>query len=212
MGLTHFPNGVSSFGMPMIGSGPILTTGGIYFLSSTSGGASDGNLGTSPDRPMATLDAALGRTTANNGDYIIVMPNHAQTISAASAFTLDVAGVSIIGLGRGTDRPQFLLDVTGSTITADNVLLQNVMLTAGASGVAVGLDVAGAYAEVSYCEFGFDVATDDFVIHLQVDNFDHAYIHHCRFIAEPATAGANTAMRLEKAGWIRVVDNFFTGD
>lgn len=115
-------------------------------------------------------------------------------------------------MGRGTDRPQFTVDVTGSTVTSANVLIKNIMFTAGASGVAIGLAIAAAYCELDSVEFGFDVATDDFVIHLEVDNVDHAYIHHCRFIAEPATAGANTAFRLDEADWIRIEDNYITGD
>ena len=35
MGLTNFPNGVSSFGVPILGGGTIFTTGSIFFVDST---------------------------------------------------------------------------------------------------------------------------------------------------------------------------------
>mgnify|MGYP006139353905 CR=1 FL=1 len=41
----------------------------------------------------------------NKGDVIVVMPGHAETVSGAAGINCDVAGVSIVGLGRGAARP-----------------------------------------------------------------------------------------------------------
>ena len=57
MALTAYTYGVSSFGIPLIGSGPDITTGDVYFVSSTAANRSDsGSQGTSPTLPFATLD------------------------------------------------------------------------------------------------------------------------------------------------------------
>ncbi len=86
MGLTHFPNGVSSFGIPQIGS-PVLPIGGgkdspatAYYVDPTNG--SDSNLGTSPDRPLAKLSRAHALMTANQNDTAFVIGN-----SSASSTT-----------------------------------------------------------------------------------------------------------------------------
>jgi L-asparaginase/Glu-tRNA(Gln) amidotransferase subunit D len=70
---------------------------------------------TNPKQPAATLDGAIGKTTANNGDLILVHPGHSETLSAAAAITCDVAGVTIVGLGTGNNRPTFTLDTATST-------------------------------------------------------------------------------------------------
>ena len=100
MGLTKFPNGISSMGMPVIG-GAYSTTGSVFFVDSNTG--SNGNSGADKDHPFADIDYAIGRCTASKGDIIFVMPGHSET--AATQITCDVAGVSIIGLGRGGNNP-----------------------------------------------------------------------------------------------------------
>ena len=78
MGLTNFPNGISSFGVPVLGGGAITTTGSIFFVDSVTG--SNGNSGADSDHPFATIDYAIGKCTANKGDHILVMPGHNEAI------------------------------------------------------------------------------------------------------------------------------------
>ena len=103
--LTNFPNGVSSFGMPVLGMGGGIppTTGDVYFVHSSTGNAN--NTGLTPSDALATIDGAINKCTASQGDIIIVMPGHAENIAAATSLVVDVAGISIIGLGRGRNRP-----------------------------------------------------------------------------------------------------------
>lgn len=56
-GLTNFPNGASSFGIPLLGSAAIPFTGAYYFVNENTG--LDGNTGTSPSQALKTLDRAL---------------------------------------------------------------------------------------------------------------------------------------------------------
>lgn len=115
MALTNFQNGVSSFGIPVIGpgGGDMPASGNYIFVSSSTG--ADGNPGTY-DLPMRTLDAAIGRCVANTGYVIALMPGHAETVAAASGITLDVAGVTVVGMGEGASRPTFTFSATDSTI------------------------------------------------------------------------------------------------
>ncbi len=106
---TNFPNGVTSFGVPLVGSGNIPVTNGDYFFVCNRSGAngSDGNPGTDVDMPLATLAGALAKCTASNGDVIVILPGHAESIASATALLFNVAGVTIIGLGVGSSRPTF---------------------------------------------------------------------------------------------------------
>ena len=53
MSLTNFPNGITSFGVPMMGGMIPSTTGKYYFVNSVTG--SNGNEGTDPSAPLATI-------------------------------------------------------------------------------------------------------------------------------------------------------------
>jgi hypothetical protein len=109
--------------------------------------------GRNPDVPLATLDYAIGLCAANNGDVIYVMPGHAETIAGAAGVNCDVAGVTVIGLGRGAARPTFTLSAVASTvaIAAASVTLKN-LLFACTEDVTVVIDVNAADALIEGCE------------------------------------------------------------
>ena len=93
------------------------TTGNIYYVDSGAAVASDEvGAGRSPSTPFATIDFAIGQCTANNGDVIYGMPGHAEAVIAAGGLDVDVAGISIIGLGVGNNRPTITL---GTDAAAD---------------------------------------------------------------------------------------------
>ena len=144
MGYTKYPNGVSSFGMPVIGK--YATTGSVFFVDSTTG--SNGNSGADPDNPFADIDYAIGKCTASKGDIIFVMPNHAETLTTAAGIVFDVAGVACIGLGSGTDRPSITLGTTEACdvdVSADNVMIENMYFDmTGITAIVSGIDVDGA--------------------------------------------------------------------
>lgn len=63
MSLTNFPNGITSFGIPMYGDGGIETSGQTYFVDGNSGG--DGNSGKSWNEAFKTLAFAFSVSHAN---------------------------------------------------------------------------------------------------------------------------------------------------
>lgn len=154
MPLTNFPQGISSFGMPVIGAGPILTTGKVLFVGNAESNAADSTAhGGDPLKPLRTLDYAIGLCTASKGDVIVVMPGHAETVT--SAITCDVAGVQIIGIGVGRNIPTF----TGSgavdvfNVTAASVLLKNVRVVGASANVTALINIAAADFECQNCRF-----------------------------------------------------------
>lgn len=118
-------------------------------------------------QPFATLDYAISQCAANRGDVIFVRPNHTETISAADSIDFDVAGISVIGLGNGTDRPRFdYTDGAGEVaIGADNVLIQNINFHANVDSVLIALDIEDGInqAVIRGCLFDVETAgTDEF--------------------------------------------------
>lgn len=134
MGGSNFNHGVKSFGVPVLpGIGGNIYTGNTYFVSSTSTTRSDSPSAGKKEAPFATLDYAIGQCTANNGDLIICMPGHIETVSADGGLAIDVAGITIIGVGSGSLRPT--INVTAAAgdidITAANTTITNVLITGG---------------------------------------------------------------------------------
>lgn len=147
MATSNFPNGVSSFGVPVMGGTQIPSTTGKYiFVDSTTG--SNGNTGLSASKPKATLAGAQAVATAGKGDVIIVLPAHTESFTAAAALTLSKSGMYIIGLGTGALRPTFTWStstaaqviVSGANITIDNV---NMDFT-GIDAIVAAISVTGA--------------------------------------------------------------------
>jgi len=81
MTLTNFPNGITSFGVPVIGGiGGIPLTGTWYFLDPANG--SDGNDGLSPESPFATLAYAYSKTRDGKNDVIVLIGDGSTTATA----------------------------------------------------------------------------------------------------------------------------------
>lgn len=135
--LTNFPNGVSSFGVPVMGASVPTTTGKYFFVSSNAAGSVPGY--------SSTLAAALAQCVSGRGDVIVVEPGYTETIGAAG-LTISVAGVSIIGLGNRSQRPALTLSATASTITVSGagVLISNIATTCSIDEVVTAFTVTGA--------------------------------------------------------------------
>lgn len=121
-----------------LGADSLFTTGTVLFVCSVTG--SDNNAGTDPQAPKATLQAAVNLCTANKGDKIVVMPGHAETVTSTS-INLSKAGVSVICLGNGLERPTFTYSTAAATIT---VSAANCAFLGG-HHLANELDVASAF-------------------------------------------------------------------
>lgn len=154
--MTKFPYGLSSFGFPLIGSGPVMTTGKVWFVDYTTGTDAAGR-GDSPYNPLKTLDYAIGRCTASKGDTIFLMPGHAESIIAAGTVTVDKIGVTIIGLGEGALRPTFTWSTaTAATflVSAANVTIRNLLFSmTGVDSITTGVSVTGANCKIEGCRW-----------------------------------------------------------
>lgn len=162
MGLTNYPNGISSFGVPVLPGAPI-TTGRYFFVCSLTG--SNNYNGSDPLHPLATVQGAMGLCVASRGDVIIVMPGHVETVTATS-IAHNVAGVRVFGLPAiGELIPTFTFGAAAATITVSAA-------SGGWSGcrfVANFLNVASAFTLTT--AKGFACTDNEFLDTSSILNF-----------------------------------------
>lgn len=138
------------FGSPNFPVGGVIPPpGNIFFVDSGHADAADDvatDQGGSWSKPYATLDYAIGKCTASNGDIILLAPGHAENIASATGCVLDVAGVTIIGIGGGSLIPTLSLTTAATatiSITAANCAIKNVRLVSNyTGGITAGITVA----------------------------------------------------------------------
>lgn len=172
---TNFPNGLASQGVPVIPGVP-LTTGTYFFVHS--GVGSNTNSGRDKQHPLATVAAAIAKCTANKGDVILLMPGHAETISDATSFNLNVAGVQVVGLGTGLLRPTFTFSTANTatwTVSAANCGVTNCHFIANFLNVASAFTTAAAKDfGISYCSFVDSSSSLNFLCIVTTSSTDNA--------------------------------------
>lgn len=154
MPLTNFPNGISSFGIPIYGAqaGSAPLTGTVLFVDTVNG--VDAGPGNSPTYPYQTLTYAL--TQASGYTTIFVAQGSTVTISSATSLLLNVANVAIIGLGTGSQRPVFAYTTANTAaipVSAANVTVQNIRHTGGFLSIARAYTVTAAGFTLDGCSF-----------------------------------------------------------
>ena len=104
--------------------------GQVIFVDSSTGNANgDG----SSQRPFSSISSAMLKSGLSSGDAIVCLPGHVETVSAASGIGLNIAGISIIGMGAGASRPTVTLDTAATAtiaVSAANVSIKNIVFTA----------------------------------------------------------------------------------
>lgn len=163
------------------------TTGDVFYVDSTNAGASDtAGRGRTPSVPFATLDFADTQCADNNGDVIILMPGHAENIATATALTLATVGVSVVGLGNGTDQPTltFITNTAADcNIDAANITIENVHFVANLQDIAVCIDVNATDFTCRDCRFTDSSNALNFLVCIQdgaTSTSDRMTIEGCR--------------------------------
>lgn len=149
--------------------GKISPVGDIYYVSSLIG--SDSNTGTRPlagnSGPVATFAAAKALCAADSGDVIVLLEGHAENIANATTVVLNLAGIQVIGIGRGTKRPTFTFTNAAGNIpiSAANIKVENVLCTvSGTTDVTSGITVTAADVQLVDVELRDGGAAAQFAI------------------------------------------------
>lgn len=167
-----FPQGVTIKNMPITVTNP----GKVWWLYNGAvpqkgdRGGSDSNKGTY-NSPFATLQGAVtaiaADSGANRGDILIVKPGHAESIATSTACTVSVAGLAIIGLGVGSNRPTFTISATNTStinVSAANVSFTNCIFVSTFLSVAAAITLSTAKNfTVQACLFQDTAAATDFL-------------------------------------------------
>lgn len=96
MGYTNFPNGLTSFGIPLPSDPLYSPFGRVWFVNTVTG--SDGNKGRSPDDAFSTMAKAL--SVVGDNDTIMFIGKVREQLVAP----LGVQGVKIVGANGGNNR------------------------------------------------------------------------------------------------------------
>jgi hypothetical protein len=193
MPLTNFPNGVSSFGLPVIGSGGMIPPGPgkVYFVDFTRG--ADTGPGTSTSNPWKTIEYAYSQVVSGNDDIIALMGSATHVLSAM--LTVAKSRVHFIGMdgtnGRlyGQNAKVSLTATSGATnvFTMKNTGVRNSFTNIkfiNESTVAEGLycvGEGGEYALYQNCEFYKSTDLNETTAAELVLNGDSAQFFNCTF-------------------------------
>jgi hypothetical protein len=192
----------------------VQSTGNIWFVDSGCLNAASAT-GRSPDYAVATIDAAINLCTANNGDIIVVMEGHAESVIAANGIALDVLGVTIIGLGRGRSRPVITFTTAlGASfdISAASNHVENLVFVCNFDDQTAMVNVTAADVTIRNCEFQMSDATYDAEIGVKVsDAGDRVCIEDCKFHGTGNTAVVAGAISFGAADNSVIRRNIITG-
>lgn len=177
-----------------------MSTGGRLWVHSGTG-VDAAHYGLAPEKPVATLDYAVGLATAGEFDIIYLMPEHAETIaSAAASPNLDARGIKVIGLGNGDDRPTFTFTHVDANIIvgATNIWIENILFLNGVDNQVEMLDIDFCDCTVLNCEFR-EGAASQFLTAIDVNGgganaADRPHIIHNRIVS--MTAGATNGIEI----------------
>lgn len=219
MPMTNYPSGfadgISLRGIPIaqthpgrafwVGNGATILPGNV--------GGSDGNTGTY-QRPFATLEYAFSKCAANVGDVIFIKPGHAESITSATALNFDTAGVAVIGLGQGSNRPTFTFTTANTAtipVTANNMAVSNVRFVGNFLSIASAFTVAAAADfTIENCYFGDTSAILGFLTAVTTTvtvNADNLYYARNRRVSLATTTPGPDVVIAGTMTGLRVLDN-----
>lgn len=220
-GVSSFPHGFSG-GLSVRGTPIEIPHPGKVFWVNNSGvlaeggiGGSNGNPGTY-QKPFSTLDYAIGRCTASRGDVIYLMPGHSENIAAANDVDFDVAGITVIGLGSGSLRPQLRASADADlavVIDAANIVLVNIRFTA--AGEDVGgtgwLDLNAGGFEMHNCVIDEEESGENWVNFIVGAAVDDCKFYNNRYLCSDTANDQFLSSTAAMDGWEFIGNTFIYG-
>jgi len=186
--------------------GAMNTTGNVLYVDSGAGINAIGR-GKTAKSPLASLAYAFSsdQLKANNGDVVVVMPGHTESIIASGTITIDIDGVTVVFLGSGSSVPTF----TWSTATTARMIISAANTTflgsaifdmTGVDAVAMGIhitsdgyfrmigDYKGAFRVIQADDNAGSGAGSAAVVAIEIDqNADYSLIENVTFIGPTAS-------------------------
>lgn len=168
-------------------------------------------------RFSATIAGAVSLCTANGNDQILVLPGHTETITGAAGIAINVAGVAVVGLGVGAQRPTitFTTAVGASfDVTAASVLIKNIIFVCGIDNQTAMNNVTAADVTFDSCEWRVSDGTVGAAIGiLTAATATRLKVENSRFVGPAVNAGTTLAAAIQhESGTDYVIqNNYFAG-
>jgi hypothetical protein len=190
--------------------------GNVFFVQSTSTNAQDAaGSGQTPDAPFKTIAYAVGQCSADQGDIIVVLPGHVETITAAAGVNLNVNGITVLGLGDGRQRPQInYTTAAGASFDINNARcrIENLVFTpTGVASVTSAVNVKAADCVIRNCEFEHATATNQAASCITTTAAANRLLIDSCFFHGSNNAGTVNAINIVGGDAIRIVNSLFTG-
>jgi hypothetical protein len=223
--MSNLNNSVTQYGVQELGNLFLSVTGGkVFYVGTAAMIAQYPDVGVGiANRLFTDVNTALGQCVSGRGDVIYVLPGYTESIATSDAWSnLAATDVTIIGMGRGTNRPTFTWTATGSTVlfdTANFKLINCQLYLAGAHAagaaltVAAPITVSAAGCEISNCQifWGFDA---DQIVTIGITTTaaaDWFRFNSNTCYAETAAVPTTTFMRLVGADYFQMWDTKIQG-
>ena len=164
--------------------------------------------GRSPETPTTLNDSLVTKATA--GDTVYVLAGSTVTLTTSQA--MSVAGVKLVGLGEGGNRPTItgngtvdLIDMTGASCTVENIVF-----AAATAAVTADINIGAANCTVRKCKFSAGASDTNAVITIP-DAGDNVLIENNEFLI--TANGPAIAISIESASCDRGIirGNLFNG-
>ncbi len=202
-----------------------VTGGYVFFVGSDAQLANIGDAGPGiAGRRYSTVNAALLQCVSGRGDVIYLLPGYTESIAAADSWSNlgTKTDISIIGMGRGTNRPTLTWTAAGSTVLFDSAnfrLLNCQLYLAGAHAagaaltVAAPITVSAAGCEISDCTIFWGFDSDQIVaVGITVSaNGDFFKFNRNYCYAETAAVPTTTFLQLTGADYLQIWDTKVQG-
>jgi len=192
MGLTNFPNGISSMGMPVYGSGIPTGLTECFFVDYGNGSDGVSKKSNSATKPWKTLEYAETQITTNKNEGIALMGNSEHTLTAMLGVDknrMHIFGYDPGGRMFGQNARVSITALTGASniATMQNTGVRNSFRNikfGNASTVAQGLYCVaegGEYSLFNGCEFYKSTDLDVALAAELLCNGDSSQWYNCSF-------------------------------
>jgi len=170
------------------------TVGDIWYVDD-GGGGGDGDTWADAE---TTLAAGYAHATANVGDIVFVAPAHDEVIGDA-AVTFDTDGVTVIGIGDGTEMPEIEMQHGNSSlvITATGATIKGIKFysTTASTDEGIWLSTGSQDFTLEDCLFTDVTGNHVFTIAIRIGaDGENCTIRNCRFESTSGNTGATSAI------------------
>lgn len=224
--MSHLNNSVTQPYVQEVGNLFLSVTGGaVFYVGSAAQMQSISDVGQGiTGRTFSTVNAALAQCVAGRGDIVYLLPGYTENIATADAWSgLNVAtDVSVIGMGRGTNRPaitwtnnagSILFDTANFRILNCQLFLAGPQVNGSALTVAAPITVSAAGCAIMDCDifWGFDadqIVTIGITTTAAADNF---LFNRNYCFAETAAVPTTTFLRITGCDQMEIINTFICG-